>query len=90
MKEELKFKTFTEFCSRADELLSLFKNEIENNNLKLCMYREYIYNEHKFSDNNERDQLAKDKCWSWMLSYEYEPMAKNDLYSTLGQLRKGM
>lgn len=85
MKEELKFETFTDFCSRADEILDAFYNEDVN----WKMYKNYIYNEHKFSDNNERDQLIKDKCWCWMMSREYEPMLKNDLYSVLGQLKKG-
>ena len=90
MKEELQFKTFTEFYARADELLRKFAKAVESNNITLNEYRTYIYEEHYFSDNYERDQLAKDKCWMWLLSYEYEPMAKNDLYSVLGQLKKGM
>ena len=89
MKEKLKFETFTEFCNRADEILYIFKILVKNNLLNWKEYKKYIYEKHKFSDNEERDLLVKDKCWLWLMSYEYEPMEKNDLYSTLGYLKKG-
>lgn len=89
MIDKLKFETFTEFCDRADEILATFRKAIIIPSFKPSLYKQYIYNKHKFSDNKERDMLAKDKCWLWLMSYKYEPMDKNDLYSTLGQLRKG-
>lgn len=90
MREKLEFKTFTEFCARADEILRTFKIVTLIPTFKITEYRDYIYNQHTFSDNQERDMLVKDKCWMWVMSYKYEPMAKNDLYSVLGQLKKGM
>lgn len=89
MIEKLKFETFTEFCDRADEILDAFKVIALMPTFKINLYKEYIYNKHNFSDNKERDMLAKDKCWLWIMSYKYETMDKNDLYSTLGQLKKG-
>lgn len=89
MIEKLKFETFTEFCDRADEILDAFKVAIIIPTFKKSVYKDYIYNNHHFSDNAERDMLAKDKCWMWVLSCEYEKMDKNDLYCTLGQLKKG-
>jgi len=89
MIEKLRFQTFTEFCDRAEEILGAFKVATMIPTFKITTYKEYIYDHHKFSDNTERDMLAKDKCWQWVMSYKYEPMDINDLYSTLGQLRKG-
>ena len=89
MIDKLKFETFTEFCDRADDILNAFKVIAMMPTFKLSDYIDYIYNQHTFSDNKERDMLAKDKCWLWLMSYKYEAMDKNDLYSTLGQLRKG-
>ena len=88
IKEKLKFETFKEFCDRADEILSSFKTAIDYHLLSIKEYKNYIYNNHKFCDNEERDMLVKDKCWLWLMSYKYEPMLKNDLYSTLGWIGK--
>ena len=85
MDEKVKFETFTEFCDKAEQILNCFYDE----KINWKDYKKYIYEEHKFSDNEERDQLIKDKCWCWMMSREYEPMKKNDLYCVLGQLKKG-
>lgn len=87
-KEKLKFETFTEFCNRADEILEYFKIAIEYSTFSMIEYKNYIYKEHKFSNNRERDITAKEKCWEWLMTYKYEDMNKNDLYSYLGQLRK--
>ena len=89
MKEKLKFETFTEFCNRAEEILNEFKEVALQPTFKITEYKDYIYNKHKFSENAERDVLAKDKCWLWIMSYKYEKMDINDLYCTLGQLKKG-
>lgn len=89
MIEKLKFETFTEFCDRAYEILDAFKVITMMPTFKIKQYKDYIYNHHTFSDNEHRDMLAKDKCWLWLMSYKYEKMDINDLYCTLGQLRKG-
>ena len=51
-------------------------------------YKNYIYYQHKFSNNDRVDLAAKDKCFEWIMSYEYEKLSKNDLYSLLGKIRK--
>lgn len=89
LKEKLKFETFTEFCNRADEILEAFKIATIYPRFSINEYKNYIYKGHKFSDNYERDMLAKDKCFEWLMSYMYEDMSINDLYSVLGQLKKG-
>ena len=89
MKEKLMFETFTEFCDRADEILDCFKMAQEIPSFDLKKYRSYIYDKHKFSENEQRDLLAKDKCWVWLMGCSYEQIDKNDLYSCLGQLVKG-
>lgn len=88
IKEKLKFKTFTEFCERADEILEAFKIATMYPHFSISEYQRYIYKQHKFSDNYERDMLAKDKCFEWLMSYKYEKMNKNDLYATLGWIGK--
>ncbi len=90
MESKLKFNTFTEFCNRAEEILEVFSYLMTTNKFDWIKYKHYIYEEHTFSDNKERDMLAKDKCWLWLMSYKYEPMELNELYCTLGQLKKGM
>ena len=89
VKKQLMFETFTEFCNRADEILNAFKIAIIYPRFSVNEYKNYIYKQHKFSDNYERDMLAKDKCFEWLMSYKYEDMEKNDLYSVLGFLKKG-
>ena len=83
------FETFTEFCDRADEILNAFKIATMCPRFSIKEYKNYIYKQHKFSLNSERDMLAKDKCYEWLMSYQYEYMDKNDLYSVLGFLKKG-
>lgn len=86
----LTFETFTEFCSKADEILYLFTNLMKQKEYLLKDYKNYVYYEHKFSDYENRDMLVKDKIWEWLMSYKYEPFNKNDLYSLLGQCKKGI
>ena len=89
IKENLKFKTFSEFCDRADEILSNFKIACMYRQFSIKEYKNYIYYSHKFSNNKVRDLLAKDKCWLWLMSYKYEQMDKDELIKALSQLRKG-
>ena len=51
-------------------------------------YKNYIYKNHKFSDYYERDMLAKEKCFEWLMSYKYDTMNKNYLFSVLGWIGK--
>lgn len=88
IKEKLIFKTFKEFCDRADEILEAFKIAVIYPTFSIREYQNYIYRQHKFSSNRERDMLAKDKCFEWLMSYKYEFMNKNDLYSVLGWIGK--
>jgi len=88
LKKRLRFKTFIDFCDRADELRDTFAVLNEYDFLDVRTYKKYIYNQHKFSNIPERDMMLKDKCWTWLLSYKYEPMSKNDLYSVLGYIKK--
>ena len=89
LKQKLLFETFTEFCERADEILEAFKIACMYSHFSISEYKNYIYKQHKFSMNSERDMLAKDKCFEWLMSYKYEQMNKNDLYCVLGFLKKG-
>lgn len=89
IKLNLRFKTFTEFCDRCDEILKNFQLAMMYPNFSMNEYKNYIYGEHKFSMNTERDLLAKDKIFEYLMSYEYEYVDKNDLYSVLGFLKKG-
>lgn len=89
IKVRLRFKTYTEFCEKCDSMLNDFKLAMMYPTFSLSEYKHYIYNEHKFSRNSERDLVAKDKIFEYLMSYKYEYMNKNDLYSFLGFLRKG-
>lgn len=89
IKKKLRFDTFTEFCSRCDEILNNFKLAMMYPTFSMSEYKNYIYYEHKFSLNSERDLLAKDKIFEYLMSYQYEYVNKNDLYSVLGFLKKG-
>lgn len=89
IKKKLRFETFTEFCDRADEMLKYFQLAMLYPNFSMNEYKNYIYYGHKFSMNSERDLLAKDKIFEYLMSYKYEYVAKNDLYSVLGFLKKG-
>ena len=86
-RQSLRFKTFGEFCDRADEILEEFTKAMNDDNFNLKEYRSYIEN-HKFTNSRYRDYLVKDKIWEWLMSYKYEPMKKNDLYSLYGWIGK--
>lgn len=88
MKKELLFETFEDFCNRAEEILKAFKQVVLLPSFSFSKYKNYIYNEHKFSDSETLDLLAKDKCWIWLMSYKYEKVNINDLYCTLGTIKK--
>lgn len=88
LKEKLQFETFEEFCSRADEILNAFKVAVQNPRFSWKEYKNYIYHQHKFSHSHIKDLMAKDKCFEWIMSYQYEYISKNDLYSILGILKK--
>lgn len=89
IRKKLLFQTFTEFCERAEEILQAFKIASMYPRFSINEYKNYIYKQHKFSKNSERDMLAKDKCFEWLMSYKYEQMSINDLYSVLGFIKKG-
>ena len=86
--KRVKFDSFNEFCERARDIREVFGFLIDNRIITLKEYKIYLYREHKFSNKEERDLLIKDKCWLWLMSYKYEPMEINDLYSLLGQVKK--
>lgn len=89
IKSKLRFQTFTEFCDRCDDILNNFRLAMMYPTFSMNEYKNYIYYDHKFSKNSERDLLAKDKIFEYLMSYKYEYMNKNDLYSVLGFLKKG-
>lgn len=87
MNKKLLFETFEEFCERAEEILEAFKQAVLVPSF-FHNYKEYIYNKHILSENENLDRQAKDKCWMWVLSYKYEKIDKNDLYCILGAIKK--
>lgn len=82
--KELKFTDFEDFCNRADIIRYTY---IKYRKL-ICLnaYKEYIYSK-DFHTNI--DEALKDKCFEWILSYEYDKVSKNDLYSLLGMIKRG-
>jgi hypothetical protein len=83
----LQFTDFEDFVNRADEIIYTYmkyKNEID-----LMAYKDYIYSK-KLNDNPAWDNAIKDKCFEWIISYEYEDITINDLYSLLGVIKKGL
>lgn len=84
--KQLEFKTYEEFCNRADIILNTYiKNK---NQINIHAYKEYIYSK-TLSDDKRLDNAMKDKCFEWIMSYEYEILKNNDLYSLLGKAKKG-
>ena len=84
--KQLEFNTFEEFCNRADEILNTYiKNESIINKHE---YKEYIYSK-KLDQDEKIDNAMKDKCFEWIMSYEYDEIRLNDLYSLLGKAKKG-
>ena len=86
-RQSLEFKTFREFCDRADEILDEFTKAMNDPSFNYKEYQNYIEN-HTFCKGEYRNNLVKDKIWEWLMSYKYEKMAKNDLYSLLGWVGK--
>lgn len=86
-RQSLEFKTFREFCDRADEILEEFTKAMNDPSFNYKEYQAYIEN-HTFCKGEYRNNLVKDKIWEWLMSYKYEKMAKNDLYSLLGWVGK--
>ena len=84
----IKFETFEEFCNRADDILNTFWFLVDNKIISIKEYKDYLYNHHSFSSSKERDATIKGKCWEWLMSFKYEPMNINDLYSLLGNRGK--
>ena len=87
--KDIEFVTFTEFCENMDKLLYYFKKYSRRKDFNLKEIRDYIYNDHNFSDSKMYDTDAKNKCWEWFMSYKYEKVPKNDMYSCLGHIKKG-
>ena len=87
MNNKLMFTTFREFCDRADEILEEFTKAMNDPSFDYKKYMQYI-EQHTFCKGKYRDNLVKDKIWEWLMSYKYEPMRKNDLYSLLGWVGK--
>ena len=88
LQQRLIFDSFEEFYNRADEILETFKVLLENPRFNWKEYKNYIYYQHRFCEDYSIDMQAKDKCFEWIMSYEYEYVSKNDLKSVLGQIRK--
>lgn len=86
-RQILQFETFREFCNRADEILEEFTKAMNDPTFDYKEYQAYIES-HTFCKGEYRNNLVKDKIWEWLMSYKYEKMAKNDLYSLLGWVGK--
>lgn len=84
--KELEFTSFEDFCKRAEIIFYTYSKNKKI--INLSAYKKYIYSK-KLSDSPRMDNAMKDKCLEWILSSEYEPISKNDLYSLLGLSRKG-
>lgn len=83
--KELEFDNYEDFCKRADEILYTYtKYKVDRHS-----YKKYIYSR-KLSDEPTMDNALKDKCFEWIISNEYEKIDKNDLYSLLGMIKKGI
>lgn len=82
----LQFNNFEEFCNKAEIILNIYiKNK---NKINIHEYKNYIYSK-KLSNNPKLDIAMKDKCFEWIMSYEYDEIRINDLYSLLGKGKKG-
>ena len=83
----LLFKTFSEFCDRADEILEEFTKAMSDPSFDYKGYQKYIEGKH-FCKGNYRDLLVKDTIWEWLMSYKYDKMSKEDLYKLLSWVGK--
>ena len=89
MYGELKFETFKEFIDKAERIIELFNLSSFLPFFSLKEYKNYVYNEHKFSNDKTKDELAKDTIWQYLMSYKYEEKNFNDLKSVYGLIKKG-
>ena len=85
--KRLQYNSFTEFCNRAKELRGLYAIKENTNPFLLEKYRDYVYS-HRY--NSRYEEAINNICWDWLLSNCYEEVNINDLYSMLGQIKKGM
>lgn len=86
IKKEMKYQTFTEFCDRAYELRELYAIDDDTTPFLMDIYRAYVFS-HNF--DKRLGNAANELCWDWLLSSYYDEMDINDLYSMLGQIKKG-
>lgn len=86
IKSEMKYKTFTEFCNRAYELRELYDIQVDTPLFLMEQYRNYVYLHNCDKRYGER---INDICWDWLLSNCYDEININDLYSMLGNIKKG-
>ena len=86
MNEKLNYSTFTEFCDRAYELRELYNIQDDTPPFLMEIYRIYVYS-HNF--DKRYGNSINNLCWDWLLSNCYEEVNINDLYSMLGQIKKG-
>lgn len=86
ISEAMMYEDYEDFCKRADELKKAYAIRSSTPFFLIGIYRDYIYS-HK--QGTRFDETLNNKCFEWILSTTYEPMDKNDLYSMLGQIRRG-
>lgn len=85
MIDKMKWETFTDFVNRAYELRDLYCIKDNTPSFLMDKYRDYVYS-HKYYRNSE---AINNICWNWLLSNAYEDMPINDLYSMLGNYKRG-
>lgn len=86
IKKEMKYDTFTEFVNRAEELREMYAIRDNTPSFLMDEYRNYVYS-HVFKSRYE--DAINNLCWDWLLSNCYDDVSINDLYSMLGQIKKG-
>ena len=86
INKKMSYETFTEFCERAYELRELYDIQDDTPPFLMDIYRAYVYS-HNFSERY--GDSANDLCWDWLLSNCYDEIDMNDLYSMLGNIKRG-
>lgn len=86
ISEAMMYEDYEDFCKRAVELKKAYAIRSSTPFFLIGIYRDYIYS-HK--EGTRYDETLNNKCFEWILSTTYEPMDINDLYSMLGQIRRG-
>lgn len=84
--KELEFTTFKDFVKRADKIIYVYNKHIKEIDLKA--YKDYIYSK-KLNKEKSIDNAMKEKCFEWIISYQYHDTTINDLYSILGMVKGG-